>query len=101
MVVIVGSRVGPIILWQLRVAFRVLVWLATSVGHTMVALAAAFRACGRASHGYGPLVIPAQLVLLVAWAPARMLFLALEKSARFAHRTHRGLDRRRAALALA
>jgi hypothetical protein len=99
MAVIVGSRIGLLILWQLRIAFRVLVWWATSVGHTMVALATAFRACARASRDYGPLVIPAQLVLLCAWAPARALFLALERGARFTHRTHRGLYRRRAALA--
>lgn len=96
---IVSTRVGLVILWQLRVAFRVLVWLASSVGNTMVALATAFRVCGRASRDYGPLVLPAQLVLLFAWAPARMLFLALERAARFAHRTHVGLYRRRAALA--
>jgi hypothetical protein len=97
--VILSSRAHLIILWQLRVAFRLLVWLATWVGHTMVALAAAFRACGRASRDYGPLVIPAQLALLFAWAPARMLFLALERGAVFTHRTHVGLYRRRAALA--
>lgn len=99
MTVIVGSRIGLLILWQLRIAFRVLVWLAASVGHTMVALATAFRACGRASREYGPLLVPAQLLLLFAWAPARVLFLTLERSARFAHRTHVGLHRRRAALA--
>ncbi len=96
---ILGSRFTLVILWQLRVAFRVLVWLATSVGHTMVALASAFRACGRASADFGPLVVPAQMALLFAWAPARLLFLALEGSARCAHRTHMGLHRRRAALA--
>ena len=96
---IVSSRAGLIILWQLRVAFRVLVWLAASVGGTMVALAVAFRACRRASDEYGPVVVPAQIALLVAWAPARVLFLALEGGARFAHRTHVGLHRRRAALA--
>ncbi len=97
--VILGSRIGVLILWQLRVAFRVLVWLATSVGRTMVALASAFRACRRASADLGPLVVPAQMALLFAWAPARLLFLALESSARRAHRTHVGLYRRRAALA--
>ena len=76
-----------------------LVWLATSVGQTMVALAGAFRACGRASADYGPLVIPAQLVLLAVWAPTRLLFLGLERGARRAHRTHMDLHRRRAALA--
>ncbi len=96
---IVTSRVGLVVLWQLRVAFRVLVWLASSVGRTMVALATAFRACGRASGDYGPLVVPAQFVLLLAWAPARLLFLTLEGAARCAHRTHVGLHRRRAALA--
>jgi hypothetical protein len=34
----------------------------------MVALATAFRACGRASEAYAPLTIPAQLALLLAWA---------------------------------
>ena len=96
---ILSSRAGLVILWQLRLAFRVLVWLATSVGHTMVTLATAFRACGRASRDWGALVVPAQLVLLVAWVPSRVLFLALASGARFAHRTHVGLDRRRAALA--
>jgi hypothetical protein len=96
---ILSSRAGSVILWQLRVAFRILVWLATSVGETMVALAAAFRACRRASADYGPLVIPAQMALLLAWAPSRLLFLALEQAARSAHRTHAGLHRRRTALA--
>jgi hypothetical protein len=97
--VLLSSFLGRLILWQLRVVFRVLVWMATSVGHTMVALATAFRACGRASADYGPLVIPAQMALLLAWAPARLLFLALERSARIAHHTHIGLYRRRTALA--
>ncbi len=96
---LLGSRAGLILLWQLRLAFRVLVWLATSVGTTMVTLAGAFRACGRASADLGPLVIPVQLVLLLAWAPARLLFLALERGARFTHRTHVGLHQRRLALA--
>ena len=99
MAMLLGSRAGLLVLWQLRVAFRVLVWCAMSVGHTMVALAGAFRACGQASADYGPLVIPAQLALLMAWAPTRLLFLALEASARYAHQTHVGLHRRRAALA--
>lgn len=96
---ILSSRVGLVVLWQLRLAFRVLVWLAMSVGTTMVSLATAFRACGRASAELGPLVIPPQIVLLLAWAPARLLFLALESSARGVHRTHAGLHRRRLAVA--
>lgn len=95
---LLGSRTGLILLWQLRVAFRVLVWLATSVGRTMVALAAAFRVCHRASADYGPVVIPAQVALVLAWAPTRLLFLVLEQCAHQAHRTHRDLGRRRAIL---
>ena len=92
------SRAGVLILWQLGVAFRVLVWLATSVGETMVALAAAFKACRRASADWGLIVIPAQMALLMVWAPTRVLFLALAGSANRAYRTHLDLRRRRAAL---
>ena len=65
----------------------------------MVTLALAFRACSQAGSEYGPVVIPAQVVLLFVWAPVRLLFLALESSARFAYRTHDGLHSRRAAVA--
>ena len=92
-------RASVVLLWQVRAAFRLLCWLAGSVGHTMVALATAFRACRRASADYGALVIPAQMVLLLAWAPTRMLFLALEHGAREAHRADRHLRRRLAAVA--
>jgi hypothetical protein len=51
----------------------------------MVALATAFRACGRASEAYAPLTIPAQLAVLLAWAPMRLLFLTLESAARSAY----------------
>ena len=96
---VLGSRAGLIILWQIRIALRVLVWLAGRVGETMVALAGAFRACRRASVEYGLLVIPAQMALLLAWAPTRLAFLALERTAKRTHRTHTDLRRRRAALA--
>lgn len=90
-------RASRILLWQVRAAFRLLVWLAVSVGPTMVALAAAFRACGRASADYGAIVVPAQMLLLLAWAPTRLLFLALEHGARRAHRVDRRLCRHLAA----
>lgn len=86
-------RASRILLWQVRTAFRLLVWLAASVGQTMVALATAFRACRRASGDYGAIVVPVQLVLLLAWAPTRMLFLALEHGAHRAHRADRRLCR--------
>lgn len=94
-----NARGSALLLWHVRGAFRLLVWLATSVGHTMVALATAFRACGRASADYGPLVIPAQVALLAVWAPTRVLFLALEHGAREVHRADRHLRRRLAAVA--
>lgn len=75
-----------------------LCWLATPVGHTMVALATAFRFCGRASEAYAPLTIPAQLALLLAWAPIRLLFLTLETAARSAYLADRQLRRRFAAV---
>lgn len=66
---------------------RLLCWLATSVGQTMVALAAAFKACQRASASLGQVVIPAQIALLLAWAPTRLLFLALLGAAKTVYRT--------------
>jgi hypothetical protein len=53
----------------------------------MVALAAAFNACRRASASLGLFVVPAQLALLLAWAPTRVLFLALLGAAKGVHRT--------------
>lgn len=63
----------------------------------MVALATAFKACQRASASWGQLVIPAQLALLLVWAPTRLLFLALLSVAKSAHRTDTHLRDRGAA----
>jgi hypothetical protein len=64
----------------------------------MVVLASAFRACGRARATYAPLTIPAQVVLLLAWAPTRVLFLALQNAATKTYLTEIGLRRRWAAV---
>jgi len=90
---LLNPRVSTALAWQARAAFRVLCWLATPVGKTMVALAAAFRACTRASGEYGSVVIPAQLALLLAWAPTRLLFLALHSAAVGAFRAEGRLRR--------
>jgi len=87
-----------VLTWQVRAVCRFLCWLATPVGHTMVALATAFRVCGRASEPYAPLTIPAQLALLLAWAPIRLLFLTLEAAAKRAHLADTQLRRRWAAV---
>ena len=60
----------------------------------MVALATAFRVCGRASEAYAPLTIPAQLALLLTWAPIRLLFLTLESAAGSAYMADTQLRRR-------
>jgi hypothetical protein len=60
--------------------------MAEAVGHTMVSLATAFKACRRVTAVYGPLVIPAQFVLLLAWVPTRLLFLVLYRAAKGAYR---------------
>jgi hypothetical protein len=80
------SSAAVLLRWQLRAAFRVLCFLAVSVGETMVALATAFKACRRASLTYGPMMIAPQLVLLLAWLPTRLLFLVLEAIARTMYR---------------
>jgi hypothetical protein len=64
----------------------------------MVVLASAVRACGRARATYAPLAIPAQLVLLLAWAATRVLFLALENAATKIYLADIGLRRRWTAL---
>jgi hypothetical protein len=63
-----------------------------------VGLATAFRACGRASEAYAPLTIRAQLALLLAWAPIRLLFFTLESAARSAYLADPQLRRRWAAV---
>ena len=87
-------RTATVVLWQIRTVFRVLCWLATSVDGTMVALAHAFKRCRRASTGYGPLVIPVQVLLVLAWVPIRLLFLGLAWAATGAYRIDTRLRRR-------
>lgn len=87
------SRASRLILRQVRIVFRLLCWIAVSVGQVMVALASGFKACRRASVDYGPAVVPLQIVLLLAWVPIRLLFLALERSATGVHRTELRLRR--------
>lgn len=65
----------------------------------MVALAAAFKACQRASSSFGQFVIPIQIALLLAWAPTRLLFLALLGAAKSVYRTDIHLRARWAASA--
>ncbi len=60
----------------------------------MVALAAAFRLCKRARVAYQPVVIPVQLLLLLVWAPTRLLFLVLESATRSAYRADMHLRQR-------
>jgi hypothetical protein len=83
-----------VLLWQTRAACRLLCSLASSVGETMVLLATALKVCGRARATSGPVVIPAQIVLLLAWAPTRLLFLALESAANRAYWADSKLRRR-------
>ena len=92
------TSAAVVLIWVVPVVCRLLCWLAISVGQTMVALATAVRACGRISAAYAPLTIPAQLVLLLAWAPTRLLFLTLDSAARNAYQADTHLRRRWAAL---
>jgi hypothetical protein len=85
-------------MWLVRAVCRLLCWLAISVGQTMVALATAVRVCGRARAAYAPLTIPAQLVLLLLWAPTRLLFFTLDSAARNAYLAETDLRRKWAAL---
>lgn len=78
---LVNLRAASVVLWPARAAFGLLCWLAGSVGHTMVVLATAFKACRRAGARYGPVMIPAQVLLLVLWLPTRILFLLLHRAA--------------------
>ena len=87
-------HVPNLVLWHARAAFRLLCWLATLVGQTMVALAGAFKACGRASAHYGSVVILAQVPLVLAWALTRLLFLMLHRAAKRTHAVDAHLRRR-------
>jgi hypothetical protein len=64
----------------------------------MVMLATAIRVLSHASASYAPLTVPAQLVLLLAWAPTRLLFLILDSGARNAYQAETHLRRSEAAL---
>jgi hypothetical protein len=94
----VSASAAIVLIGAVRALCRLLCWLAASVGQTMVALATAIRVLGQAAASYAPLTIPAQLVLLLAWAPTRLLFLALDSAARNAHRAETHLRRSEAAL---
>jgi hypothetical protein len=59
-----------------RVVYRVCYWTACRAGAVAVVLARGFRGLGRRSIDYGPVVILAQLPVVLLWVPARMLFLA-------------------------
>jgi hypothetical protein len=86
--------IRTVVLWQTRSAFKLLCLLALFVGKPMVATAAAFKACGRAQPSYGIVIFAAQLALLVAWMPTRMVFLVLERAATSIYATHVQLHRR-------
>lgn len=58
-----------------RLAYRVCFAVACVSGAGAARCAAAFRAVGSRSGDYGPVVVVAQLPLLVAWGAARGLFL--------------------------
>jgi hypothetical protein len=94
----VPTSAAIVLIWVVRAVCRLLCWLAISVGQTMVALATAVRVCGRASASHAPLALLAQLVLLLAWTPTRLLFLALDSAARNAYLADTHLRRRWAAL---
>jgi hypothetical protein len=59
-----------------RIAYRLSYVLFVLSGRTAAALAADFRELSRASRRWGALVIPLQLPVLIAWAPARAVSLA-------------------------
>jgi hypothetical protein len=94
----VPTSAAIVLIGVVRALCRSLCWLAASVGQTMVVLAAAIRVLSHASATYAPLTIPAQLVLLLAWAPTRLLFLTLDSAARNAYQAETHLRRTEAAL---
>ena len=55
----------------MRIAYRLSYLVCLASGHAAAWLAARFRGLGRNSERWGPLVVPLQLSLLVAWFPAR------------------------------
>jgi hypothetical protein len=61
---------------SLRLAFRVTYLICIASCHVAAWLAADYRALARASGRWGPLVVPLQLPVLLAWWPARALSLS-------------------------
>ena len=57
----------------MRIAYRLSYLICIASGHVAAWLAADFRALTRASRRWGPLVVPLQLPVLIAWGPARAL----------------------------
>jgi hypothetical protein len=55
--------------------FRCYFRVACVSGAGAVQLGSAFRALGRRSRGYGPVVVLAQLPVVLLWAAARAIFL--------------------------
>jgi hypothetical protein len=59
----------------MRLAFRISYLICIASCHVARWLAADYRALARASRRWGPLVVPLQLPVLVAWCPARVVSL--------------------------
>jgi len=59
----------------LRAAYRISYMICIASGHVAAWLAAAYRALAGGSRSWGPLVVPLQLPVLVAWCPARAVSL--------------------------
>lgn len=57
----------------MRLVYRLSYVICIASGHVAAWLAADFRALNRASRGWGLLVLPLQLPVLLAWCPARAL----------------------------
>ena len=60
---------------SVRLAFRVSYLVCIASCHVAAGLANHYRALARASRRWGPLVVPLQLPVLVAWCPARAVSL--------------------------
>ena len=60
----------------MRIAYRLSYLLFVLSGRVAASLARDFRDLSRASRRWGALVVPLQLPVLIAWAPARMVSLA-------------------------
>jgi hypothetical protein len=60
----------------MRLAFRMSYLVCIASCHVAAWLAGEYRALTRASRRWGPLVVPLQLPVLVAWCPARVVSLS-------------------------